>query len=72
MDYSDLIPEDYVVRVIHDIVEQVSDDLFFSRYQGGGRSSYHPKMMTKVILYAYTQKSILVVILPNHYENTYQ
>lgn len=56
MDYSDLIPENHVVRVIHEMVEQVSDDLFFSRYQGGGRSSYHPKMMTKVILYAYTQK----------------
>lgn len=56
MDYSELIPEDHVVRVIHDMVEQVSDELFFSRYQGGGRSSYHPKMMTKVILYAYTQK----------------
>ncbi|ABS21023.1 transposase [Bacillus cytotoxicus] len=38
------------------MVEQVSDDLFFSRYQGSSRRSYHPKMMTKVILYAYTQK----------------
>ncbi|WP_062446549.1 IS1182 family transposase [Thalassobacillus devorans] len=56
MDFSDLIPEDHVVRVIHSMVEQVNDDLFFSQYQGGGRSSYHPKMMTKVILYAYTQK----------------
>nr|WP_228409418.1 transposase [Radiobacillus deserti] len=56
MDFSDLIPEDHVVRVIHAMVEQVNDDIFFSQYQGGGRSSYHPKMMTKVILYAYTQK----------------
>lgn len=35
MDYSDLIPEDHIVRVIHEMVEQVNDDLFFSRYQGG-------------------------------------
>ncbi|PGU67520.1 hypothetical protein COD67_09880 [Bacillus cereus] len=56
LDYSNLIPKDHVVRVIHEMVEQVSDELFFSRYQGGGRSSYHPKIMTKVILYAYTQK----------------
>jgi transposase len=56
MDYSDLIPDDHVVRVINDMVDRVSDNLFFTRYKGGGRSSYHPKMMTKVILYAYTQK----------------
>ncbi|WP_408010704.1 transposase [Pseudalkalibacillus sp. A8] len=56
MDHSDLIPEDHVVRVINSMVNQVNDGLFFSHFPGGGRSSYHPKMMTKVILYAYTQK----------------
>jgi transposase len=29
--------------------------LFFPYYPGGGRPSYHPKMMLKIILYAYTQ-----------------
>ncbi|GIO95783.1 hypothetical protein J14TS5_08690 [Paenibacillus lautus] len=27
-----------------------------SAYTGGGRDSYHPKMLTKVIVYAYTQR----------------
>ncbi|MBB5175142.1 transposase, partial [Texcoconibacillus texcoconensis] len=56
MDFSDMIPEDHVSRVVNEMVEMVDDDLFFSAYRGGGRSAYHPKMMTKVILYAYTQK----------------
>ena len=31
-------------------------DFLYNSYKGGGRASYHPKMMLKVILYAYTQK----------------
>ncbi|MEH6943452.1 transposase, partial [Bacillus sp. JJ722] len=45
-----------VVRVIDQMIENVEEELFFVHYQCGGRSSFHPKMMTKVILYAYTQK----------------
>ena len=56
MDFSDLIPEDHVARVVNDMVEMVDEDLFYAPYKGGGRSAYHPKMMTKIILYAYTQK----------------
>ncbi|MFD2881999.1 transposase [Paenibacillus rhizoplanae] len=29
---------------------------FDAAYPGGGRDSYHPKMLTKVIIYAYTQR----------------
>jgi transposase len=56
MDFSDLIPDDHVARVIHSFVEAVDNDLFFAPYEGGGRPAYHPKMMTKIVLYAYTQK----------------
>ncbi|NJP39418.1 transposase, partial [Alkalicoccus luteus] len=56
MDFSDLIPDDHVARVIHTFVEAVDNDLFFAPYKGGGRPAYHPKMMTKIVLYAYTQK----------------
>ncbi len=30
--------------------------IVFKNYKGGGTSSHHPKMMLKVIVYAYTQK----------------
>ncbi|WP_018922598.1 IS1182 family transposase [Salsuginibacillus kocurii] len=56
MDFSDLIPENHVSRVVHDMIEQVDEQLFYAAYEGGGRPSYHPKMMTKIVLYAYTQK----------------
>ena len=32
------------------------DKQLFSHYKGGGRSSFHPKMMLKIILLAYSQK----------------
>jgi transposase len=55
-DVEALIPEHHVARVVDEMVEAVPDDVLFSHYKGGGRSSYHPKMMLKVILYAYSQK----------------
>jgi len=51
-----LIPENHEARVVDEFVEAVPDEKFFSHYKGGGRPSYHPKMMLKIILYAYTQK----------------
>jgi len=51
-----LIPENHVARVVDEMVECVPDEQLFSHYKGGGRASYHPKMMLKIILYGYTQK----------------
>ncbi|MBA4496590.1 IS1182 family transposase [Paenactinomyces guangxiensis] len=56
MDLEELIPPRHVVRVVNDAIDQVKDDVFLKHYPGGGRSSYHPKMMTKIIVFAYTQK----------------
>ncbi len=56
MDLADEIPERHVVRVINDAVDQLSDDIFDRVHPGGGRPPYHPKMMTKIIIYAYSQK----------------
>ena len=55
-DIQDLVPDNHVARVIDEMVETIDDELFFAHYKGGGRSSFHPKMMTKVILYAYSKK----------------
>ncbi|WP_249222080.1 IS1182 family transposase [Planococcus alpniumensis] len=55
-DIQDLVPANHVARVIDEMVELIDDELFFAHYKGGGRSSFHPKMMTKVILYAYSKK----------------
>ncbi|WP_281759284.1 transposase, partial [Alicyclobacillus hesperidum] len=52
----ELIPPGHVVRVVNEAVNRISDDVFLKYYPGGGRSSFHPKMLTKVLVYAYTQK----------------
>lgn len=56
MNLEELIPQDHVVRIVNDAIDRIDEQIFLNQYVGGGRSSYHPKMMTKIIVYAYTQK----------------
>ena len=56
-DIEALIPEHHVARVVDEMVEAVPDELLFSHYKGGGRSPFHPKMMLKIILFGYSQKT---------------
>jgi transposase len=56
MDLEEDIPQDHLVRVVNAAVNRLSDSIFAAAYPGGGRDSYHPKMLTKVIIYAYTQR----------------
>jgi transposase len=55
-DIEALIPEKHLVRVVNNSVERMKIDPLLDQYKGGGTSSYHPKMMLKVLIYAYTQK----------------
>lgn len=57
IDIESYIPEHHVARLVDEMVESIPDELLFSHYVGGGRAPYHPKMLLKVILYAYTQKT---------------
>ncbi|GAB6928888.1 IS1182 family transposase [Paenibacillus sp. JCM 10914] len=56
MDLEEDIPENHLVRVVNEAVNRLDDQIFREAYSGGGRDSYHPKMLTKVIIYAYTQR----------------
>lgn len=56
MDLETDIPENHLVRVMNDAVNRLSDSIFDAAYPGGGCHSYHPKMLTKIIIYAYTQR----------------
>jgi len=55
-DLEELIPPGHVVRTIHEAVEQLDLTVLYQRYKGGGTSSYHPKMMLKVLIYGYVEK----------------
>ncbi len=53
---DELIPENDLVRVVNQVVESLDLSLIVNQYEGGGTSAYHPKMLTKVILYGYAMK----------------
>jgi transposase len=54
--YDDLIEAGHLVRVVNNAVEKIDLEPVLRQYKGGGTSSYHPKMLLKVLVYAYTQK----------------
>lgn len=55
-DLEELIPPNHLVRVVDAAIERMDLSPLIERYKGGGTSSYHPKMMLKVLVYAYTQR----------------
>ena len=53
MSIDSKIPENSAVRLVNRIVDELDlTDINFG-YKGGGNSSYHPRMMLKVLFYAY-------------------
>jgi len=54
--YDEKIPADHLVRVVNKAVEKIDLSSLLAQYPGGGRSSYHPQMLLKVLVYAYAEK----------------
>ena len=54
---EDLIPEGHLVRVVDEMIEDLDLEPLIRQYKGGGTSAYHPKMLLKVMIYAYTQRT---------------
>lgn len=50
---EELIPESHPVRIVNGIIEQLNIKLLIKEYSRDGKPSYHPKMMLKVMVYAY-------------------
>jgi transposase len=50
------IPPKHLVRVVNTAIEKIDLSKLLAQYKGGGTSSYHPKMLLKVLVYAYTQQ----------------
>jgi len=51
-----MIAPNHPVRVVNEVIEEMRLEPLLAKYKGGGTSSYHPKMLLKVLLYGYTQK----------------
>ncbi len=56
MDITEWIDENHISRLVNEIVDNIDDKTIEASYKGGGRSSYHPKMMLKIIIYSYINK----------------
>ena len=55
MDIEVFIPNDDISKAVHSLVESMPVDIFDDFRQSMGASSYHPKMMLKILLCAYSQ-----------------
>lgn len=51
--YDDLVPVNHPVRIINSILDQVDISSIEATYKGGGTSSYHPRVLLKILVYAY-------------------
>jgi transposase len=50
---DELIDSHHPVRVVNKVVDQIDLSTLYSTYKGGGTSSYHPRMLLKVLIYGY-------------------
>lgn len=50
------IEGNHLVRVVNAAIEKMDMRRVYAQYAGGGTSSYHPKMLLKVLIYAYSQQ----------------
>jgi transposase len=53
---EELISPKHLVRVVNQVVESMDISDLINLYEGGGTSAYHPRMLLKVLLYAYSVK----------------
>ena len=56
MDLEEEIEANHLVRVVNAAIEKMDISGVYAQYAGGGTSSYHPKMLLKVLIYAYSQQ----------------
>lgn len=50
---SDKIVANHPVRIVNEVVDRLNIDNILSTYKGGGTSSYHPRVMIKILFYSY-------------------
>ena len=50
---DELVPENHMVRVVDAVIDRLDISDIMSTYRGGGNSAFNPKMMLKVLVFAY-------------------
>src|SRR5882672_5221483 len=50
---DELIAADHPVRIVNQVLEKIDIEPLLKKYTGGGSSSFHPRMLLKVLVFAY-------------------
>jgi len=53
---DEFVPENHEARIINEVVDTLDLSPLLAKHEGGGAPAYHPSMMLKVTIYAYSQK----------------
>ncbi len=56
LNLEEMIPQEHLVRQVDEIINRIDTSILDQQYEGGGTSAYHPVMLLKIILYAYSQR----------------
>ena len=50
---EEMIDPTHPVRVVNQVIDSLDIDVLIKKYKGGGSSSYHPRLLLKVLVYGY-------------------
>ena len=50
---EELIDQHHPVRTVNRVMDQINIDPLLKKYKGGGTTSFHPRMLLKVVVYGY-------------------
>ena len=50
---EELIEKNHPVRIVNQVIDKIDIDPLLKKFKGGGSSSYHPRMLLKVLVYGY-------------------
>jgi transposase len=50
---EDMIAANHPVRVVSEVIDCIDIDVIIKKYKGGDTTSYHPRMLLKVLVYGY-------------------
>jgi transposase len=50
---EELIEKNHPVRIVNQVIDKIDVDPLLKKFKGGGTSSYHPRMLLKVLVYGY-------------------
>ena len=50
---DELVPQGHPVRVVNEVIDKININTLLNAYANKGCSSYHPKMLLKLLIYGY-------------------